>query len=34
MTDQIQNLVWAITNGNGIDQAGWEFIESLQDLIN
>ena len=34
MTDQIQNLVWAITNGSGIDQAGWEFIESLQDLIN
>ena len=33
ITTAIQEIVWAITNGYGVNQTDWDFINSLQDVI-
>ncbi len=30
----LQDIVWAITNGSGVNQRDWDFINALRDLIN
>nr|WP_321412675.1 hypothetical protein [uncultured Carboxylicivirga sp.] len=32
LISELQKLVWAITNDNGIDEHGWNFIDSIPDL--
>ena len=34
MIDRLQDLVWAITNNDGINEDGWAFVESIPDLLN
>jgi hypothetical protein len=34
ITTAIQEIVWAITNGRGVNQTDWDFIEALRDKID
>ncbi len=34
ITAGLQDIVWAITNGQGVNEKDWEFIEALREEIN